>query len=73
METIWIIILCMVYYVSGISGFIYWWTTDYDLDLIKFLFSFYLGLAGPFTWLAGWCIHGKPISKTIIIKKKKVK
>lgn len=74
MTWIWITAL-VIYYVLGISGFVYWWTKDHDLELFPdFFLMLFIGTSGPLTWLIGKSIHGTPLKwPTIILKKKKEK
>jgi hypothetical protein len=66
-----LIVLSSIFWVvSGIWGFIYWWTPEYDLrlkDLELFLVS---GLLGPFSWWAGYDIHGKHKHEPAVLIKK---
>lgn len=51
----------------GGSGFIFWWTKDYDLTLQEFLLVLFGTILGPLAWIVGWFIHTKSL---IVIKKK---
>jgi hypothetical protein len=64
-----IILTCILWWLIGMAGFIFWWTKDDDLDSNTLLFSFFVGLSGPLTWLIGFFIHGST-SKIIIIKRR---
>jgi len=67
-----IIILCVIaWYVIGVLGFIYWWTTDFDYTLEELGLSLAMGLGGPLIWIIGFSIHKK--SSVIIKSRKKVK
>lgn len=52
----------------GISGVIYWWTTEYDYTLDEIPFTLIGSILGPITWIIGWTVHGK--SSYILIKKR---
>lgn len=58
----------ILWYLSGICSFIYWWTKTEDLTFGYALASLYIGLAGPLAFLIGMLLHGKEI---ILIKKRK--
>ena len=66
----------LLWYASGISGFIYWWTRQHDLEVADLAFSFFVGFfLGPLTWWPiGWLMHGdvfqnRGASKIIIRKR----
>ena len=63
----------IIWYIIGISSFIYWWTTDYDLELNVSLILglIIIGLVGPIAFLIGYSIHGKPNPKAIVLIKKR--
>lgn len=50
--------LGIIWYAIGVSGFVYWWTKDYDLTLDEAMLALFVGLMGPFTWILGATIHG---------------
>jgi len=62
----------LAWYLIGISGFVFWWTHDYDFTLNDVPLAMAAGIIGPVSFLAGYKIHGDT-SKTnmIIIKKNK--
>jgi len=66
----WIILLIIAWYLVGIWGFVYWWTTDNDLTSNELGLTLAVGISGPISWIGGWYIHG---DKTIIFKKRKTK
>lgn len=61
-------LLFFIWWLVGVVGFIYWWTSDYDLAISNLIFSFLVGFAGPFTWIAGYFIKGRPL---VIMKARK--
>jgi len=65
-------IIAALWYSSGVCGFIWWWTRDYDLTLGDIGFMLFVGLCGPGAWVMGWGIHGKKHKqfKTVVLKKK---
>ncbi len=70
MNTLLIIFICITYYITGIGGFVYWWTTEFDLDTRQLLTALGAGFMGPFAWIVGYLIHKQKSSNpTIIIKK----
>lgn len=67
------IILLLLWYISGVASFIYWWTSEYDLTGKELVLGLCVGAAGPLVWPMGRIIHGKPSKKQPIIFKKKRK
>lgn len=68
-----LILIVLLWGVVGTSGFIYWWTKDYDLDTGCVGLSFAASFLGPLTWLIGFIIHGeprKPKTRKVLIKKR---
>jgi len=49
----------IVWYLVGMGGFYYWWTTEYKLDTKSTFLMFYAALVGPLTFIIGWYIHGR--------------
>lgn len=48
-----------VWWVAGMTGFAYWYTTDYPMDAQAAVLMPIVGVAlGPFAWLFGYVIHG---------------
>jgi hypothetical protein len=64
-----IILTCVLWWLIGVAGFIFWWTKDDDLYFNTLLLGFFVGLSGPLTWLIGFFIHAST-SKIIIIKRR---
>ena len=62
-----ILVVLMLWFGSGASGFIYWWTTDFDYTIKQLPLTAFVSIAGPFTWGAGYFIHGD--NKVLISKK----
>jgi len=67
---IWILI-ALAWYVSGVWGFIYWWTSEYDLEIPELLMAILWGLCGPLSWFVGWFVHSDAKYKVIIKQRKK--
>lgn len=69
---IWLILLG--WFSSGATGFIYWFTKDYDIKLSyeHVMVIIMAGLLGPMSWFFGWMIHGDPLPKSdrILFKKR---
>jgi hypothetical protein len=63
-----IYLLGMIWSILGISGFIFWWTTelDYTTDFLTLFITFICGLIGPFSWILGYLIHGAKNPKILI-------
>jgi hypothetical protein len=48
-----------LWYVVGLAGFVFWWTRDWDLNVIDLMMGSIVSLLmGPFTWIAGALVHG---------------
>lgn len=48
-----------LWFISGGSSFVFWWTKDYDLKLgPELIVLFFATLAGPLSFIIGACIHG---------------
>lgn len=60
------------WWVVGVAGFVFWWTKDYDLELVDVLLGFGAGVAGPISWMFGYSIHGRSrkFKSKVIIKKR---
>lgn len=66
---IWLLIVA--WYVSGAAGFIYWWTTEWDLRSTDLVTAFFVGFMGPLSWVAGYCIHGGRRSRPPVVLMKR--
>ena len=66
-----IIGITLAWIIVGLWGFIYWWTTEYDLTMSEIFILIIGALMGPMSWLAGYIIHGKPKDKSKILVKKR--
>ena len=65
------IIIILIWWMIGMSGFIFWWTKELDMDLNVFLFGCLVGLIGPITWIAGYFIHDNHgFAEKIVFKKR---
>jgi len=53
-----ILTLAIVWYGCGTSGFIFWWTKDFDFRTSDLPIAILMGIVGPLVWLIGWFIHG---------------
>lgn len=62
-------ILAVLWYLTGVWGFAWWWTQDQDLTTDNIVFMLFIGLFGPLTWVIGWVIHSK--DKHVILRKRK--
>jgi hypothetical protein len=65
------IILIVLWLVSGISGFIYWWTEEFDFTSEELSEACLVSILGPFSWFVGRSIHGKGSAKVYIKKRGK--
>lgn len=59
----------LLWWLTGVAGFIFWWTKEHDLRAPDLALSFFAGLIGIFSWFVGWCIHGD-MNKTYITTKR---
>lgn len=55
-----IVILGVLWWLTGMSGFIYWWTKDHDLDITDAIIGAMVSVVGPLSWPFGWYIHTDP-------------
>lgn len=62
-------IIIIVWFLSGISGFIFWWTTEWDLTMNELPTIFLISFTGPLAWIIGLFIHGKGSNKVLIKKR----
>lgn len=51
--------LMLLWWLSGVASYIFWWTKDYDLSLSDLYFSFGVGVIGPLAFPIGWDVHGR--------------
>lgn len=49
---------CVLWLVSGYSGYAYWLTTKYDFGVGDALLGIFVSLSGPFSWVNGCFIMG---------------
>jgi hypothetical protein len=61
--------IAIAWYAIGVAGFIYWWTSEHDLDGTMAAFSLFVGLMGPCAWGLGFLIHS-PRARVIIRKRR---
>lgn len=54
-----ILICLIIWYILGVLGFIHWWTHDNPLYTKDLFAAFIIGLMGPLSFIAGYCIHGR--------------
>lgn len=51
--------LCaFLWWASGVAGFTYWWTNEYDFRSSAAPLAAVVGVIGPFAWVVGAAIHG---------------
>ena len=60
------------WWVVGASGFVFWWTKDYNLELVDVLLGCFAGIVGPISWVFGYSIHGRShkFKSKVIIEKR---
>lgn len=66
MDLFYIIALLLLWYVVGIAGYVYWWTSEFNLDLGDALFGLVIGALGIFTWPIGWAVHSKSSARILM-------
>ena len=68
-----ILILTILWWLSGSFSFIYWWTKEFDLETGDIMKAVAMGLLGPLAFPAGWLIHGgdKGREGRVLIRKRK--
>ena len=64
-----IIGIAAAWYLTGVSGFLYWYTSEYDFTSEEVLLAVTVGIIGPISWVAGWLIHGEKEAKVILRKR----
>ena len=67
-----VLLVAFIWYVIGITGFIYYWTSRNDLtaDLNLIVTLILSGVLGVFTWVAG-AIVCSPKTHKILIKRRR--
>ena len=65
------IILGIIWLLSGVAGFVYWWTLKNDLtaDLNIIVTALLAGLLGPLAYAIGFAVYA-PTTNRIIIKRR---
>lgn len=66
-----IIGIAAAWYLTGVSGFLFWYTSEYDFTSEDVLLAVAVGLIGPISWVAGWLIHGGTEARVILRKRAK--
>jgi hypothetical protein len=61
---IYLVLILIFWYITGLAGFIFHWTSDYDLTTDEIPMMLFSAIIGPLTYPLGAYIHGK--SKTIL-------
>jgi hypothetical protein len=64
------IVLIFLWWLSGVSSFIYWFSQDHDVYMDDLVFGSIAGIVlGPAAFFFGWLIHGK--KKPFVVFKKR--
>lgn len=66
------IILIIIWFLVGFYSFVYWWTKDRNFTTNIVWFAFLVSFFGPFTFIAGWIIHGERFNKGISKKPSRI-
>lgn len=54
---------------GGVAGFVYWWTSEWDMETDDLLVALIAGLAlGPLTWIVGRLLHGDRV--VVVVKRR---
>jgi hypothetical protein len=53
------IVLVSAWWLSGMAGFVFWWTREWAMEPFEYLVAVMAGILGPFSWLVGYGIHGR--------------
>lgn len=65
-------VLAAVWWIVGTAGFIFWWTSEWDLESSDIGHGLMIGLfGGPTTWIMGYFIHRDETKPRVLIKKRK--
>lgn len=51
MEAFIFTLLCILWFISGVASFIYWWTKEFDFTWEEFPLMIVCGIFGPFTFV----------------------
>jgi hypothetical protein len=60
----------LLWFIVGASGFIFWWTRNFDLTTNEIFIFVPTGLLGPLSWLIGWFLHESKAPRTLIKRRK---
>lgn len=53
-----IILVIIIWFLSGCSGFAYWWTRDFKLKVTDLWLMALVGIClGVSSWVVGWILH----------------
>lgn len=62
----------LAWWVVGVAGFIFWWTSEFNFRTDILPFSFLMGILGPLAWAVGYYVHNVPRKESkVLIKKRK--
>lgn len=64
------VLLCILWYISGVASFVYWWTKDYDFSASEILLAALSGGYGPIAFIIGYTIHGTNTDKKVLLKRR---
>jgi len=73
MEAFLFIVICIVWFISGASSFIYWWTKEYDFTWDYVPLMVIGGVCGPLSFIIGWLVCNGRILETkdrVLFKKR---
>lgn len=56
-----------LWWISGVSGFCFWWTREFDLTLSGLWLAGLVGVMGPGTFIYGWLVMGPPATRPPIV------
>lgn len=67
------ILLLLVWYVIGVAGFLYWYTSrnDFISDLSLITIAILSGVLGVFNWIIGYVVSHRKVNRVLIKRGKR--
>ena len=60
----------IIWYASGVGGFLYWWTYNRDFPTTIIPLALAVGLIGPFAWITGAAIHLPTANPKVLLRRR---
>ena len=67
----WIVLIGIAWWGCGVAGFVFWWTTEYDVTFEDLLIGILWGILGILSWVVGYFIIVEPFEEKTIFKKRR--